>query len=287
MKLARDRDWSEWPVPDGQGAGSREPAAFSEHPCPLGPAGATPVANTDKARLRLADKCDPSALFDATSVNASFDWTLHAQDLNDSCTSTRDIHWNASLAPNSEPARLEVYYRDNQDRPVLTFATPTHGIRLNASATGAASSTCSDPSPGSSGTVRCDVSVQDPESVSISSSDNTTATQMGLDWVWGFSSIKYDPSDGAGGNGGRCVYSGSRPPFIGDFAYSAGLFVSPFNDGDVAAEPVGTTTIPASAFGENSVTLTFSGSDSRAGTDDSESSQADFSWSMTAVFTRR
>ena len=53
---------------------------------------------------------------------------------------------------------------------------------------------------------------------------------MTLDWTFGFSSYSYDPTDGMGGNGGSCTYSGPAPPVMGESVTSADLFVSGIHD---------------------------------------------------------
>jgi hypothetical protein len=257
---------------------------------PAGAGGGDLVVKTQKPKLRLADKCDSSALFDATSASGSFNWNLTEQENLVACSDTRDIHWSSALAPGGAPAKLQVYYVDDHDRPVYSFSTPVNGVPLKANGTGVATRTCNMmPSPpGSSGTARCNVSVQVPEDLAIGSDgDLTTASTMALDWFWGFPGIQYDPTDGQGGNGGSCTYTGSNPPTIGDTTDSASLFVSSINDGTNLGEPIGTSTVSASSFGENSVTLTFSGSAADSFSSDLSSGNVSLDWGMTVTFQRR
>jgi hypothetical protein len=143
------------------------------------------------------------------------------------------------------------------------------------------------PAPGSNGTVRCDISVQRGESFAVGNPEDSRNGQMEMEWFWGFPGISYDPTNGLGGNGGSCTYSGPRPPSMGGSVSSASLFVSSINDGTIANEPVGKTKVAVSSFGGDSATLTFSGSQATSYSDDNEQVNAQFDWGITATFTRR
>jgi hypothetical protein len=258
---------------------------------PAGADGGTSVAKTSKPKLRLADNCDPGALYDVTSASGSFNWNIATQDVGYPCSGTRDVHWTAALAPGGspEPAQLEVIY-DRQERPLYLFRSPPppEYIPLVANATGEYTETCSADSPGSNGSFRCNIAVQSPERVDVGSDDFTRGPEMKMNWFFGFSGYKYDPFEtGQGGNGGKCTYSGPRPPFPLDGTASAGLFVASNNDGENGLEPVGISTSSVSAVSGDSVTLSFSGSGGNSFADDLETGTASWDYAMTVSYTRR
>jgi hypothetical protein len=207
---------------------------------------------------RAADKACGSggAVFDVTALSGKFDAT-YTRDEESSCTFTKDAHWTAALASGAGPARLEIYYRDRQGRPVYRFYGPDGGIPWKAQGSGVATMTCNQPSPGSNGTVSCNFQAERGGSVAVESDPEGSREQMILNWYFGFSSFQYDSP----GNGGACAYSGTFPPTLNLGEDSPGLFVSTLNDGSNALEPAGFSTIPTSSLGSGA-TLTFAGSSS-------------------------
>ncbi|HEY5976571.1 MAG TPA: hypothetical protein VIT85_01835 [Solirubrobacterales bacterium] len=216
-----------------------------------------------KRKLRSARRAaewacaDKDALFDVTALSARFDATS-TRDPESSCTFTKDAHWTATLAPGAGPARLQVYYRDKQGRPVYRFYGSDGGIPWKAQGSGVATRTCDQPPPGSSGTVSCNFQAQREGSVVVESDPEGSRDQMTLDWFFGFSSFRYeDPS-----SGGACAYSGPFPPTLLSGENSPGLFVSPLNEGGGnALEPPGFSTIPTASLA-GGTTLNFAGSTS-------------------------
>jgi hypothetical protein len=199
---------------------------------------------------------DADVLFDVTALSGRFDAT-YTRDPERSCTFTKDAHWTAALAPGAGPARLQVYYRDKQGRPVYRFYSPEGGIPLKAQGSGVATMTCDQPPPGSSGTVSCNFQAERDRSAVVESDPEGSREQMTLDWYFGFSSFQYDVP----GNGGACAYSGGFPPSLNLGEASPGLFVSTLNDGSNALEPAGFSTISTSSL-MGGTTMTFAGSSS-------------------------
>jgi hypothetical protein len=215
-----------------------------------------------KRRVRSAKRAvgkacgNGGAVFDVTALSGKFDAT-YTRDPENSCTFSDDAHWTATLAPGAGPARLEIYYRDRQGRPVYRFYSPDGGIPWKAHGSGVATSTCNQPPPGSNGTVSCNFQAERGRSVVVESDPEGSRDQMTLDWYFGFSSFQYDVPN----NGGACAYSGEFPPTLNLGEASPGLFVSTLNDGSNALEPPGFSTISTSSLGGDT-TLTFAGSSS-------------------------
>ncbi len=244
------------------------------------------VVKTSKPKLVLADKCDPNASFDVTSVSGGFSWSLQEQENQVACTDHRSVDWQSTLAPGNPPAELHVFYDMNGEHPEYTFSTPAGGVYLTATGNGVATRECSMPPPGSNGSVRCDIHVTRGQILAIGGEQQSPGPTIKLEWNFGYPGITYDPGHGMGGNGGSCVYGGSAPPSLGP-DYTGTLDVSSLNDGSNLGAPIGTTTASIASFGENTVTLTFSGSNGGSFASDLSSGTAGFSWSMTATFTRR
>jgi hypothetical protein len=259
---------------------------------PQGPDGSGVVVNTDRPKLRLTDKCDPTATFDAVSASGGFAWSLQ-EEVNHgfgfSCTGSRSVDWTSRLSGDNPPATFGVGYDMNGENPVYGFSTPPLGIELERTGNGVATEECDGPQPDDDGSVRCDIHVSRPGRLSVGGAQDSPGPTIELHWFFGFPAIDYDPSDdGSGGNGGSCTLGGPRPPVFGEGVhYSSSLFVSSINDGDIANEPVGKTTVPVSTFEQDTVTLTFSGSASRQFSDDQSTGSAEWSWSMTVTFRRR
>jgi hypothetical protein len=207
---------------------------------------------------RAADRAcvEADVLFDVTALSAKFDAT-YTQDPESSCTFTKDAHWTATLAPGAGPARLQVYYRDKEGRPVYRFYGPDGGIPWKAHGSGVATRTCSQSPPGSNGTTSCNFQADRGGSVVVESDPEGSRDQMTLDWYFGFSSFQY----AVPGNGGACAYSGEFPPSLNLGENSPALFVSTLNDGSNALEPPGFSTIPTASLG-GGTPLTFAGSSS-------------------------
>jgi hypothetical protein len=201
---------------------------------------------------------DKDVLYDVTALSAKFDATV-TRDPENTCTFTKDAHWTATLAPGAGPARLQVYYRDKQGRPVYRFYGPDGGIPWKTHGSGVATKTCAQPSPGSNGTVSCTFQADRGGSVTVESDPEGSRDQMTLDWYFGFPGFQYDQP----GNGGACAYSGEFPPTLSLGEDSPGFFASTLNEGDRAnaLEPPGFSTMPTASL-DGGTTLTFAGSSS-------------------------
>lgn len=209
------------------------------------------------ARRAVDRACgNDGAVFDVTALSGKFDAT-YTRDPESSCTFTKDAHWTAALAPGAGPARLQVYYRDRQGRPVYRFYGPEHGIPWKAQGSGVATRTCNQPPPGSNGTVSCNFQAERGGSVVVESDPEGSRDHMTLNWYFSFASFQYDVPN----NGGACAYSGPFPPTLNLGEDSPGLFVSTLNDGSNALEPAGFSTIATSSL-DGGATLTFAGSSS-------------------------
>lgn len=245
-----------------------------------------------KAKDAVNEACgEQAAVYDITGFSASFDATVTGTDW---CGAfTKDAHWTDSLAPGTGSAKLEVYYRDNQGRPVFYFS-PSDRWAVVSRGSGVATRTCDHPSPGPSGTVSCTFQHEDRYGFDVASNgDTSTAESMTLEWFFGYNGFSYNNSPEVP-IGPTCTASGPRPPSVDASDYSPGLFVSPINEGgdDDPLSPVGTTTVPTSTFGEDA-TLNFSGSYSgscpevSSNAHCSDGSSVEAQWQLTLTLRRR
>jgi hypothetical protein len=230
-----------------------------------------------RAYREVEKRC--GAVFDVTAVNGTFDATVAAQDHADSCTTTKNAHWTASLGPGAEPIVFEVWSIDRHGRPSFAFDTE---MPIREHGTGTATVTCSEPPPADNGTSTCTFNLSPSGVFGLQTDTAVRLNPQRLMWGFGFNSFSYANPQ----NGGACSYSGERPPFVEPSTDSPSLFVSPLNDGSNGLEPIGVTTVPVAEFA-HSLSLQFSGSKSLSLDSTLDSTTLTASWQMTVSLRRR
>jgi hypothetical protein len=262
---------------------------------PAGAGGGDLAAKTDKAKLRLADKCDPNANFDVSSVSGSFDGTVHKNRPDPPpCSTELDAHFTSTLGSGAKPASLSVVDDTGDGPPILAFDGGQ--IPMNAHGTGTATETCSGGKGELNGTATCHIDVSSTEFLRVGSDQFATKPDpMKLGWSFAFPSELYDP----GANSGEprnCSESGSDPPSIGQAAYNPSIVVDEvFDPPDPDVDPTlgsgvsvpGKQSVPRATFGGDTITLSFSGSGTSQYDEGYRSMSAQWTYSMVVTFTRR